>query len=133
MTIPLLNYASSPFRFITGNTRFGAGYGSIAVLPAEQFDRLLYRVALVTSLTSADITNPASWDDYNSTAITWFLMGGIADNNAIIDATYLGDENVVEYVIPVMIPARTDFYIRWTNVLAASAGKCNATLSLVTA
>lgn len=133
MTIPLLNFASSPYRFITGNTRLGAQYGSVAVLPAEQFDRWLYRVALVTSLVSTDVITPSLWDGFNRTSMCWLLVGGIADNNSILDGTFLGDQNVAEYTIPIQIPARTEFYVRWTDVIAASAGKCNAVLSLVTA
>ena len=131
MTLPLLNFSSSPYRLLTANSRL-AGYGAVATLPAEQFDRWMYRVALVTSLASTDIIVPANWNGTDQTAICWFLMGGLADNNAIIDATWLGDENVAEYTVPIMIPKRTDFFVRWPGVLAASAFKCSAIMTLVT-
>lgn len=131
MTLPLLNYSSSPYRLITANSRL-PGLGAVATLPAEQYDRWIYRVALVTTLTSADTTVPANWDAAGNTTMCWLLMGGLADNNAISDSTYLGDENVAEYTVPMVIPKRTDFYVRWPLVISASAGKCSAILTLVT-
>lgn len=131
MTLPLLNFSSSPYRLLTANSRL-TGFGAVATLPAEQYDRWLYRVALVTTLVSTDILTPSVWEESQRTAYCWFLMGGLADNNSIIDSTWLGDENVAEYTAPILIPKRTDFFVRWPDVIAASASKCNAILSLVT-
>lgn len=128
----ILNYASSPFLSLTATARF-PGYGAVAVLQAQPFDRYLSRVLLNCSVTNipADIVN-TDWDNTNKTILCWFLMGGLADNNSIIDATYLGDQNLAEYVIPILIPRQTDFYIRWPEVRTAAVTKCTAMLTLAT-
>jgi len=127
----LLNYASSPFVVLTANSRL-PGYGAVATLTNVPFDRWIYRVILNTTLVSSDIT-PTDWDGSNKTAICWVMLGGLADTNAILDATFLGDQNVSEYTVPILIPQKTDLYVRWPEVKTASATKCQAVLTLVTA
>jgi hypothetical protein len=126
----LLNYQPSSYQTLIPNLRITTGmYGSLS--PAH-YDRFLSRVVLNSiNLSSADLGTPGNWSGPQSqTVIVQIRLGQLTSFSSLIDGTPLGDSNVAEYAIPILIPKETEFSVYWQDLLPASSGKVSATLGL---
>lgn len=125
-----LNAAVYPQQVLTGTASTWSGLSlplSVAMvsLPQSNIERVLTRVVLATTLTSADMVNSTYWDGVQTQA-PFYLFSGATSMSNIQDLTLIGNVNVAEWFTPIPIQPNTDFTGLWLGVQASSASKCLA-------
>lgn len=102
---------------------------AVATLPASNYVRYLKRVTLLCTLGPSDTGTPANWDNYTQDVVFRMLLADIY-SGSLVDQTAFGQVNSNEYQTAITIPVGTPLKLVWYDVLAASAGKCTANLTL---
>jgi hypothetical protein len=125
----ILNYQPLNYLTISPSLKGQYVYGE---LPIAHYDRYINRIILNSvNLGPSDLGTPSTWTGPQSqTIIVQFRMGILDSNTAFFDGTQLGDLNVAEYVIPILIPKETSIYVLWEPLLAASLSKVSCTFGL---
>lgn len=128
----ILNYTPNAYQVVIPS--LVTTNGLLGVLKAENFDRYINRIVLNSSgLSASDLSTPSTWTGTQSqTMVVDVLLGAGGGISGQLDRTVLGELNVAEYVIPLLLPKNTDFYLYYELLLKTSASKVSASIGLST-